>query len=245
MLAFLIFPLVCYASHRSPSLPVIAVDFDEVLANFVPSLAAFHNHNYNTTLTIDDFGPYYYQDVWGGSLKESNEKMTRFYNSSFFQDISPIPNAKEVLESLKNNFDLHIVTARPLDQEEASREWIDKHYHGIFKSMQFGNHFSVPSRSKSAMCRDINAFLLIDDSYIHAKQCMMHSHTNVILFGDYPWNSFETNELIPRAKSWDTVYDTVLSIYADVLAEKQLLHFLDKLAVSCIILCSIGLLFIN
>jgi len=241
---FAILPFMCNAFLRPPPRAVIAVDIDEVLANFVPSLVEFHNQHYNTTLTIDDFSSYFYHDVWGGSIDESNEKMMNFYRSPFFKKITPIPNAKEVLLSLKNNFDLHIVTARPLHQEHETRNWINTHYKGIFKSIQFGNHFvsNGNSRSKPSMCRDINAFLLIDDSYVYAKQCV-ESEINVILFGDYPWNSFVAHESIPRAKDWTTVHEKVLSIYALSHSKRNEIKNLNKIALSSFIIIVIGFLF--
>ena len=46
---------------------VIAVDIDEVLAQFMPTLARFHNDNYNTSLVIEDFQSYRFNEVWGGN----------------------------------------------------------------------------------------------------------------------------------------------------------------------------------
>jgi 5'(3')-deoxyribonucleotidase len=229
-----ILPHIINALLRPKSLPVIAVDVDEVLANFIPSLASFHNEVYNTSLTIDDFSPFFYKDVWGGSHEETLQKMSLFYNSSHFKNITPMPYAKDVLKLLQNNFELHIVTARPSNQENATREWVDKHYNGIFKSIQFGNHFAEygASRSKPSMCKDINAFLLIDDSYLYAKQCL-DSGLKVILFGDYPWNRIPIH--VHRCKDWHSVYKTVLFIYA----EKR--HI--GIVVSSLTLITLGLLF--
>ena len=38
--------------------PVIAIDVDEVLAEFVPSLAVFHNENHGTDLNSEHFFSY-------------------------------------------------------------------------------------------------------------------------------------------------------------------------------------------
>jgi 5'(3')-deoxyribonucleotidase len=210
----LLLPLFVKVLLRPKSMPVIAVDVDEVLANFVPSLASFHNDVYKTNLTINDFDAYFYKDVWGGSEVETMGKLSLFYNSSYFKKITPMPHAKEVLQLLQKKFDLHIVTARPSELETPTREWIDTHYNGIFKSIQFGNHFSKSgaSRSKSSMCKDINAFLLIDDSYLYAKECL-DAGLKVILFGDYPWN--RTPLEVPRCKDWHSVYKTVSFLFSE------------------------------
>jgi hypothetical protein len=84
---------------------------------------------------------------------------------------------------------LHIVTARLTRLEEVTKKWIDTYFPNIFHEMHFGNHFSTSgkSRSKSQMCREIGAKLLIDDSLVYAQQCIKEG-IKVILFGDYPWN---------------------------------------------------------
>lgn len=50
-------------SAREPKRPVVAVDVDEVLGYFVSQLCAFHNKNYGTELTPEDFTSYYFHEV--------------------------------------------------------------------------------------------------------------------------------------------------------------------------------------
>lgn len=51
------------ARVREPKRPVVAVDVDEVLGYFVSQLCAFHNKNYGTELTPEDFTSYYFHEV--------------------------------------------------------------------------------------------------------------------------------------------------------------------------------------
>ena len=44
--------------------PVIAVDLDEVLGQFVPAIVAFHNATYGSSYTAEDFFSYRFADVW-------------------------------------------------------------------------------------------------------------------------------------------------------------------------------------
>lgn len=56
--------------------PVVAVDIDEVLAYFIPTLADFHNDNYGgTLLTADSFLSYEFHKVWGGTSIECSNKV--------------------------------------------------------------------------------------------------------------------------------------------------------------------------
>jgi hypothetical protein len=57
--------------------PVLAVDVDEVLAYFIPSLAEFHNEAYpaDKELTADSFHSYDFCNVWGGTPEDSYSKV--------------------------------------------------------------------------------------------------------------------------------------------------------------------------
>jgi hypothetical protein len=59
------------------SKPVLAVDVDEVLAYFIPSLANFHNEAYpsDAELTAHSFHSYDFCKVWGGTPEESYAKV--------------------------------------------------------------------------------------------------------------------------------------------------------------------------
>jgi hypothetical protein len=57
--------------------PIVAVDIDEVLAQFIPKLAEFHNDVYGgNSLTIDSFVSYEFHRVWGGTVEECSSKVS-------------------------------------------------------------------------------------------------------------------------------------------------------------------------
>lgn len=116
--------------------------------------------------------------------------MDAFYKSHHFQErLRPIPHAMDTLLQLKERFDLHVVTSRQFAIQEATLQWIEDHYPGLFNQVHFGNHYSREGkvRSKPEICKDIGAVLLIDDSLQYAYQC--HSaNIPVLLFGEYAWN---------------------------------------------------------
>lgn len=121
--------------------------------------------------------------------------MDLFYRSEYFNEkISPIPHALDTLLHLKNDYELHVVTARQHKIEEATKKWINCHYPDIFTKIHFGNHFSTEgkSRSKAEMCTDIGACLLIDDSLVYALQCHKEN-IPVLLFGHYAWNKNDSD----------------------------------------------------
>uniref|UniRef100_A0A7S0XC39 CN hydrolase domain-containing protein n=1 Tax=Chromulina nebulosa TaxID=96789 RepID=A0A7S0XC39_9STRA len=205
----------------SSNKPIIAIDIDEVLAHFIPKLADFHNENYGTSLTVEHFNCYEFHKVWGGSLEETSSKVMSFFDSPY---ISTVSGSYDALKLLKQDFSLHIVTSRQHIVEDLTRQWIYKNYPDIFDEIHFGNHYTKNgiSRSKSDICKDINALLLVDDSLIYAKNCAS-SGIPVILFGHYPWNRPNDIDklmfthsngkcLIHEVNTWDQVVGKVYQL---------------------------------
>ncbi|KAF7310567.1 Protein kinase domain-containing protein [Mycena chlorophos] len=182
--------------------PVIAVDLDDVLCqtNFV--VAEWHNEHFNTQMTINDFYYFYYwKNPFWGSPEETALKVKKFYET----DPCPIflaplvPGAREGVQALKDmGYKLHIVTARNGEIADASWEYVQKHFPGIFDSLlctgQFKDMHKHPSElmtnlTKSQVCTKLGAQVLIDDSSENAIQCgTALQPTPVLLFGEYPWN---------------------------------------------------------
>lgn len=188
--------------------PVIAVDVDEVLADFIPTLALFHNEIYGSELSSGSFHSYEFHHVWGGTFEECNVKMLSFFESSHFKEmIPPIEGALEALQRLKDETgaELHIVTSRQHAIADITREWIESHFPGIFKEVHFGNHYSSEGkkRSKPEMCQDIGALVIIDDSQKYAGHCA-ESGIPCVLFGDYAWNR---NDEMAGGAAWASKVD--------------------------------------
>lgn len=162
------------SGERGSKRPVVAVDVDEVLGQFVHQLCAFHNASYRTSLTPEDFTTYNFHDAWGGTKEQADAKVCLFFKSSYFLDGLPvIEGAAEILAKWCDRLELHIVTSRQNVLEEHTRYWINKHYSGIFHKLHFGNHYSKQGRvwSKPELCDAINAVMIIDDNMMYATQC--------------------------------------------------------------------------
>ena len=198
----------------------IAVDCDEVLALFVPSLVSYHNETFGTSLTPQDFHSYRFCDVWGGTNEEATEKMYDFFESRHFLDgIKSVRGALNVLRTYKAAFDFVIVTSRQSHIRVQTHTWLREHFPGVFSDVMFGNHYTRDApdpdiaapgkRSKPEMCDAANAFMLIDDSVKYARQCSKNLK-KVVLFGDYAWNRVSKDDQglpsnVIRAKDWSGV----------------------------------------
>mmetsp|Transcript_5109 Transcript_5109/g.8925 ORF Transcript_5109/g.8925 Transcript_5109/m.8925 type:complete len:230 (+) Transcript_5109:316-1005(+) len=205
--------------NGNPNQLTLAVDLDEVLGGFVEPLCEFHNNEYGTSLSLDDFHSYIFHNVWGGSVEESLEKVHRFFESNYFLNMQTISGAQEGILQLSKYFRLVCVTSRQLIVEEETRKWLTKFYPGLFSDVLFGNHWGVQGRkvSKSELCRIINAVALIDDSLDYARECAANG-IPVLLFDykhQYRWNKTEIplHPLINRVSDWNEIVNTCINQY--------------------------------
>ncbi|KAJ7923075.1 hypothetical protein B0H13DRAFT_1981588 [Mycena leptocephala] len=112
----------------------------------------------------------------------------------------PVPGAREGVQALKDmGYKLVIVTARTADVADASWEWVEKYFPGVFANVVFTGQFKdahklhhnevLTNLTKSQVCTDLKAQVLIDDSSENAIQCSTAlPPTRVLLFGEYEWN---------------------------------------------------------
>ena len=146
---------------------------------------------------VKDYWIYEFAKIWNCTQEESNHIVHEFFKSKHFKEgIPTIPGASDSLTRLRESCDLVVVTSRQHIIQEATLEWIDKHYPGIFQEVYFGNHFALEgvSRKKSDICKSIGATILIDDNPGYARECA-EAGINVLLYDwdhAYPWSKISS-----------------------------------------------------
>jgi len=187
----------------------IAIDIDDVLADFHTALLNWHNDNYGTSLRTEDIKTYFFNQVWGGTIEETIKKVNNFHNSVYSQKIIPIIYSVSSIDILSKENELFVVTSRASFLEKETKIWLDKFFQnkfsGIFHSSNHYTQVENSGKNKLEICRELNASVLIDDSLDYIKQC---ASTNIkgILFGDYPWNRYDGSDKIV-AKNWNEVLE--------------------------------------
>ncbi|KAL0909677.1 hypothetical protein M5K25_020565 [Dendrobium thyrsiflorum] len=198
---------------------VVAVDVDEVLGSFLSALNKFITDHYGLDHEVSEYYVYEFYRIWNCSRAEANMRVHEFYNSlSFRIGIDPIPGSQAVLRNLSTFCDLSVVTSRQNVIKGNTIDWIEKHYPGMFKEIQFGNHFALngKSRPKSEICRSLGARVLIDDNPIYALECA-EAGIKVLLFNyhnSYPWckdGYVDSHSLITKVYSWEEVEQHLIS----------------------------------
>lgn len=184
----------------------IAIDIDDVLANFLPTLLDFHNTTYKTNYEKEHFKTFHLWETWGGTREEAIDKVFHFYETEEFKNIAVIEGAKDAVKLLKQNHELIVVTARPEDLRSKTEEWISTHFPGLFSDIHIANRFSKsgPQTTKALLCEKHGADMLIDDSLDYALECVA-PHRKILLF-DNPWNQHpELPTGIHRVRSWEEI----------------------------------------
>lgn len=194
---------------KPASREVIAVDIDDVLVPHVQDLLAWHNREYRTNMTPDQYRSRDPKDWGAKTIKDAIQRVQKFFDTPDFLEAEPIAEAAEALEKLNDRYDLVVVTARDTIIEEATRRWLNSHFPSLFKEIRFTARLSIEKigGAKSTIALTLNAKYLIDDALENAVDAAA-AGIKVLLFGIYPWN--ETDSLpggVTRVKDWQEVLE--------------------------------------
>jgi 5'(3')-deoxyribonucleotidase len=184
---------------------VIAVDIDEVLAHHNRGLARFHNAHYGTDHTEHDYVSDYWGIIWRVDSAEAERRAMRFHDERWHRRFEPIAGARESLDVLATRHRLVVVTVRRRSIVDDTHDWLDEFFPGIFADVRFVGHWEGPTGSKAAVCREIGATHLIDDSLSHCTRAGAAGVT-ALLFGEYPWNAADSLPPgVVRVRDWPAV----------------------------------------
>ena len=188
---------------------IIAVDMDEILANFFDQLLLYHNDKYNTSYKREDIVSYDLWDVWGGTKEEAIIKIRQFFHSKYFDEIRPIEGSLKGIAELKKRHTLVVITSRFDIFMEKTILWLKKHYKDSFKDVYF-THYDKDV-SKASVCKKLGVDIIIDDAEKNAIECSREG-IKVLLY-DYPWNrKLSSSKNIKRVHSWKDILLSISSL---------------------------------
>lgn len=188
----------------------IAVDIDEVLANYLSNLIEYHNATYGTNFKREQFYSYEFWKIWGGTKEQAVQKVYDFHQTPYFKKIKPIPHSQDAIRALKTKHIFYIITSRQEEVQRETEQWINEHFPDTFSEIHFTNRYSQSKQptSKANVCCSLNIDMLIDDSLEYALECQK-LEKNVLLM-DSPWNRTPSlPDAIKRIFSWKDVINTI------------------------------------
>lgn len=187
----------------------IGIDLDDVLGDMVPVFVDYHNTIYGTALTKDNVWSYNFWDVLHISKEEAIKRVYEFQRSSRMMDIVPLDQSQHIVDMLRKDNELHIITARDNEFAPVTRRWLDVHFPNMFEDVHFTSHYSsqAPSETKGDVCKRVGAKVMIDDSFDNAVSCHRVCEGGVLLF-DAPWNvNKQLLDRMHRVSSWHQVLE--------------------------------------
>jgi len=192
--------------------PIIAVDVDDVLSKTSQGFVEFSNKTWGHTLSPDDYDEDWAK-VWGVSVEAARERADFVHENGMIGGFSNFPEAFAVLVKLKERYTLVVATSRRASIETLSKDWLQRHYGGIFSGVYFsgiydgklGKHEEIITRTKNELLVDIRAVYLIDDQLKHCIAAGEHG-VDAVLFGNYAWNqSVDLPKHVTRCADWEAV----------------------------------------
>lgn len=185
---------------------IIGIDMDSVIAEIIRPIDLFHNRKYGTNITYDDHYSYDLRLYWNCTLEDMYKRIFEFYDSPEFQLTQPVQGAQEALTFLAQNHELHLITARPYDVEEQSRQWLGEYFPGIFKEIHHTNLISKGGKGisikKSEICRKMGATVMVDDHIDYILDCADNAIMSYLFTA--PWNASKTisHPHVKRVAGW-------------------------------------------
>jgi len=191
-----------------PSLRVVGVDVDGVLAEQVPpALERIKTKGKGKDLSKSNITDWSFQIEDTNISKEIEEFLL---DPNFIIEMPVIPGSTSVMKQLHRTYHIVIVTNRPLETQRTTIDWLKKH----FKFHEFVDTREV---GKNKLGIDV----LIDDNLDNVKM-FASSGGDALLFSQ-PWNQKvqdkESEEMVRtkkiiRCENWEDVLKA-LSVYKD------------------------------
>jgi uncharacterized HAD superfamily protein len=190
---------------------IIGVDIDDVLGAQNEGMRLFVNEHYGLSHTAEEYqaeGPYwgYWEMVWGVDDEEGERRWRAYMDNGGLKKLMVVPHAVEVIQKLKHNYTLVILTARQEEFRTATHDWLDRHFPQAFQGVEFIPAFHTEKPvTKAEVAKRLGVAYLIDDNLEH---CTLAAQAGIecLLFGDFGWNKAKTlPPNITRVTDWPAI----------------------------------------
>ena len=105
-------------------LPVITLDLDDVLVDYCQSYLNFAASHGASQLHVHELTELHWAGPLGITTEEELELDRRFALDPSYRQCVAIPGAGEAVRILQKRFEVHVVTARGPEKQEATEEWL-------------------------------------------------------------------------------------------------------------------------
>jgi uncharacterized HAD superfamily protein len=162
-------------------------------------------------LTIADNHPTDPRPFGTDTIPAAIKRVQSYFKTEAFRCEQPFAEAIAVIQKLSQRYVMVVVTARDEIIEQATRDWLDRHFPSIFKAAYFTAHYSLTgqARRKADVLIEAGADYFIDDSLSHILDAA-EAGFQCILFGNYPWTD---SSKLPSNAKWCQDWAAVLEYF--------------------------------
>lgn len=149
----------------------IGIDLDQVLADFSAAFDEFHDTHYGTDFRTNPPSDFYLSKILDISEEEELDRVRKFYDTHFFLEMKPFPDAVSAIEELSQRYQLFVITSRPEFVEKETKAWIAKYFPDCFTDIILTNHYFGGTKKKSAVCLENKIDYMVEDMAHYANDC--------------------------------------------------------------------------
>lgn len=174
----------------------IGVDIDGVVANFVAAFIPLVRKRFGLVVREQDI---YVHDLYL-VLGIRPDQAMELIRETIRCDLEPYPGAAQGLARLRQKHHVTLVTARPPDMMDITKEWLARRDIPHDQLL----HFEEGAKHENQYAFDV----FIDD---HLREAFgfINKVPHIIIF-DHPWNrTFNLGGLLKRARNWREVVSLV------------------------------------
>lgn len=188
----------------SSNVKKIGIDIDEVVVEFMKHFIDYWNLEKGTSFRVEDLETYH---LWETpvhlSKEESMREVLKFQMSPLFEQTSFVEGVFESIRELAKIHKIFFVTARPKEIRGETENMLNENLSGVDFNIFFSGDV-YGGKSKSEICIDCGADILIEDNYHYAVDCAEKGIKVFLL--DKPWNRNCDNNLnIKRVSGWKEI----------------------------------------
>jgi 5'(3')-deoxyribonucleotidase len=189
----------------------IVIDIDDVLSASAAGFSAYSNTRWGTKTSPNEYTEAW-AEFWDVPLNQAIIMAEEFHASDAIYYYEHFEEAKPVLASLKDRYNLIVLTSRRASLKAYTDKWLEEHFPDTFDAVHYagiwdeaGHPEHKLKQTKAELCRELGADYLIDDQPKHCSAAQAVG-VQALLFGNYAWNRHEelTDGTI-RVASWKEV----------------------------------------
>ncbi|HKL75768.1 MAG TPA: hypothetical protein VJ881_06845 [Halanaerobiales bacterium] len=187
---------------------ILGIDIDGVITNEGSANDnIWHNalcNHFSQDLTREK-NVYDFMEAYGLSEREMNEFINEKI-SDIYSSVKAYPEAIKTISKLyKNNFEIHLITARHKEYREITENWLKKHsipYHSL-----------THDEPKAPLAVKKNIELFIEDNFDNAFD-IASKNIKVLLINKYHNLNKELIENIKRVDNWLDINNELQKVYS-------------------------------